>query len=67
MYPTREEVRRFIMASQGLYQLMAEGQGLTVGESEAIRVCLEELRIREMSLSNALRSVRGTYGASSHA
>lgn len=39
----RNEVQKFIVASEQLYKVLAEGQSLNVHEAETVRCCVDEL------------------------
>ena len=54
----RQEVQKFIVATEQLYKFLAGGQSLTVHEVEAVSCCMHELLAKGCGDEATVRAVR---------
>lgn len=54
----RQDVQKFIVATEGLYKLLDEGKSLTVHEVEAINCCIHELLAKGSGDEATVRAFR---------
>jgi hypothetical protein len=46
----KKEVRQFIIASEGLYRLLSNGEPLNCHEAEILNCCMDELAKRRLAI-----------------
>jgi hypothetical protein len=54
----RQEVQKFIVATEQLYKFLAGGKSLTVHEVEAVSCCMHELLAKGIGDEATVRAVR---------
>lgn len=54
----RQEVQKFIVATEQLYKFLAEGKSLTVHEVEAVSCCMHELLAKGSGDEATVRAFR---------